>query len=207
MRRKAAWSCASSRETTISRSCEGACKSRRELWSGVGGRCTEQAVRWEAAAAARRRWGEEAADVRRQHLLRACSAPAQRGEEGGGWCHCCCIVIEQDKHDSLLRKLTLPFPPITASSETGSGSPGTPARGQRKSSERQAEDLGRGQKRRCRERCATLPGKLRRLQAFPPGLRLAAEALVKAACYSPRAPSPPGVSDGFCNPESREKRW
>lgn len=94
---------------------EGASGGREE----GGERCTEQAARWEAAAAARRRWGEEAADVRRQHLLRACSAPAQPGEEGGGWCHRCCIVIEQDKHGKLLGKLVLPLPLRSVSSGMG----------------------------------------------------------------------------------------
>lgn len=94
---------------------EGASVGREE----GGERCRERAARWEAAAAARRRWGEEAADVRRQHLLRACSAPAQPGEEGGGWCHRCCIVIEQDEHGGLLGKLVLPLPPRSARSGMG----------------------------------------------------------------------------------------
>lgn len=48
-------------------------------------------------------------------------------------------------------KLTLPFPPITAASATGSGSPWTPAGGQRKTS----GDLNWRREKPCHENCTT----------------------------------------------------
>lgn len=90
-------------------------------------------------------------------FARACSAPAQRGEKGGGCCRCCCSATQQDTHtqQGLPRKLKLPCPPTTAASATGSGSPRTPAGGQRKTS----GDLNWRMEKPCHENCTTFfPG-------------------------------------------------
>lgn len=76
----------------------------------VGGDAKSRLFAGKLLPLARRQWGEEAADVRRQHLLRACSAPAQRGEEGSGWYHWCCTVMEQDRHDRVHLKAYVALP-------------------------------------------------------------------------------------------------
>lgn len=126
VRQKAAWSRASVRETTISRSCKGACRSRRELWLGARG------AMWRAGG-----------------LLGSCCC-CLPGGGGGGGSRCPQTAPGEpaalqpsaggrrrlvpllphrngtgQTRQGLPRERALPFPPITAASAIRSGSPRT----------------------------------------------------------------------------------
>lgn len=142
MKQKAAWSQASTRETTISRSCKGVCKSRRELWSGVrgvmqragcllgsccclpggsgggGSRCPQTAFAESLQRSSPVRGGRQ----RLVPLLLHCNGTGQT-------------------QPGLPRKLMLLFLPITTTSAMGSGSPGTSAGGSEKDFSMTAERL------------------------------------------------------------------
>lgn len=128
MKQKAAWSQASTGESTISRSCEGACKSRRELWLGVRG--VMQRAGCLLGSCCRLPGGSGGGGSRCLQTAFAeslqCSSPVRGGRQRLVPLLLHCNGTEQTRQGPL-RKLMLLFPQITTTSTMGSDSPGTSA--------------------------------------------------------------------------------